>query len=320
MRRTTCSCPSQGIVPDRGSHLFREGVGAASALPRRRLRAAACRRSSSRSTAPRTWTPSTSTEAAVENTLTNAFRNGVADRVSAACRDLYPVAPRGALRRDRRHPLPDAVDPFVRHARPPAAGLLGPQPVDHLIRLLPQALADDGVAYVLQTLAALPGAHGRARAPPRAAGARRRLRLPLPSPTTSATAPSRSRSSSGCPTRTTSTVCGDDVSSATSWRSFTGVDTSARARRVACAAAAPTRSREDRYARRSACSAHEGACRLGPRRPGARGRDAVGGRVTGHRGAVRRASSSTRSTAVEATPARRTPTTSSSCATAAPRR
>ena len=69
------------------------------------------------------------------------------------------------------------------------------------------------------------------------------------------------------------------------WRSFTGVDTSRAREGVACAAAAPTRSREDRYARRSACSAHEGACCLGPRRPRARGRDPVGGRVAGHRGA-----------------------------------
>ena len=32
-------------------------------------------------------------EDAVSNTLTNAFRNGVADRVSAACVDLYPWVP-----------------------------------------------------------------------------------------------------------------------------------------------------------------------------------------------------------------------------------
>ena len=39
---------------------------------------------------------------AVDNTLTNAFRNGVADRVSAAAGRPVPVGARGALRRDRR--------------------------------------------------------------------------------------------------------------------------------------------------------------------------------------------------------------------------
>ena len=51
------------------------------------------------------------------------------------------------------------------------------------------------------------------------------------------------------------------------------------------AAAAPTRSREDRYARRSACSAHEGACcLLGLRRPPALGAAILlGGASPGHR-------------------------------------
>ena len=31
------------------------------------------------------------------NTLANAFRNGVADRISAGCADLYPGCPRSAM-------------------------------------------------------------------------------------------------------------------------------------------------------------------------------------------------------------------------------
>ena len=67
-------------------------------------------------------------EAAVKNTLTNAFRNGVADRVSAAAQDLYPWVP------EERYDLIVAslyqmpVDPFEQADLAPAAGLLGPQP------------------------------------------------------------------------------------------------------------------------------------------------------------------------------------------------
>ena len=50
-------------------------------------------------------------QAAVANTLSNAFRNGVADRVTGEQVDLYPWDPRRALRRCRREPLPDAQRP-----------------------------------------------------------------------------------------------------------------------------------------------------------------------------------------------------------------
>jgi len=85
---------------------------------------------------------------AVEDTLTNAFRNGVDARVTAATVDLYPWVP------DERYDTIVAcldqtpVDPF-RHAsshRP--VDYWGRNLVDHLIRLLPEALTDDGEAYV----------------------------------------------------------------------------------------------------------------------------------------------------------------------------
>ena len=65
----------------------------APALPRRRLRHRRPDACSSRSTGRRTCTRSTSTRRAVANTLANAFRNGVADQVSAAAADLLPWTP-----------------------------------------------------------------------------------------------------------------------------------------------------------------------------------------------------------------------------------
>ncbi len=87
---------------------------------------------------------------AVKNTLANAFRNGVADRVSAACVDLYPWVPeeRYDLIVASLHQLP--VDPFEPVASHRPRDFWGRSQVDHLIGLLPLALADDGVAYVLQ--------------------------------------------------------------------------------------------------------------------------------------------------------------------------
>jgi S-methylmethionine-dependent homocysteine/selenocysteine methylase/SAM-dependent methyltransferase len=87
---------------------------------------------------------------AIRNTLTNAFRNGVADRVSAAAQDLFPWVP------EERYDLIVAslfqmpVDPFEQVVTHRPLDYWGRNLLDHLIRLLPEALADDGVAYVLQ--------------------------------------------------------------------------------------------------------------------------------------------------------------------------
>jgi S-methylmethionine-dependent homocysteine/selenocysteine methylase/SAM-dependent methyltransferase len=89
-------------------------------------------------------------EAAVSNTLTNAFRNGVADRVSAAAADLLPWVP------EERYDVIVAslyqmpVDPFAQVSSHRPLDFWGRNLIDHLIRLLPTALADDGVAYVMQ--------------------------------------------------------------------------------------------------------------------------------------------------------------------------
>jgi S-methylmethionine-dependent homocysteine/selenocysteine methylase/SAM-dependent methyltransferase len=88
--------------------------------------------------------------AAVKNTLTNAFRNDVADRVSAAAQDLYPWVPeeRYDVIVASLHQLP--VDPFEQVGTHRPLDYWGRNLLDHLIRLLPQALADDGAAYVMQ--------------------------------------------------------------------------------------------------------------------------------------------------------------------------
>jgi cyclopropane fatty-acyl-phospholipid synthase-like methyltransferase len=89
-------------------------------------------------------------EGAIKNTLTNAFRNGMADRVSAAAQDLYPWVP------EERYDLIVAslfqmpVDPFEQVTTHRPLDYWGRSLIDHLIRLLPEALADDGTAYILQ--------------------------------------------------------------------------------------------------------------------------------------------------------------------------
>jgi S-methylmethionine-dependent homocysteine/selenocysteine methylase/SAM-dependent methyltransferase len=87
---------------------------------------------------------------AVSNTLTNAFRNGVADRISAAPVDLFPWVP------DERYDVIVAslyqmpVDPFEQVSTHRPLDYWGRNLIDHLISLLPEALAEDGVAYILQ--------------------------------------------------------------------------------------------------------------------------------------------------------------------------
>ncbi len=89
-------------------------------------------------------------QAAAANTLTNAFRNGVADRVSSAAVDLFPWEP------EERYDVIVAslyqmpVDPFEQVSTHRRLDYWGRNLVDHLIALLPKALADDGVAYLMQ--------------------------------------------------------------------------------------------------------------------------------------------------------------------------
>lgn len=87
---------------------------------------------------------------AVANTLSNAFRNGVAERVSGDVVDLYTFIP------DEKYDV--IVASLYQMPVDPRGEVTGHRPVDfwgrnlldHLIHLLPQLLADDGVAYIMQ--------------------------------------------------------------------------------------------------------------------------------------------------------------------------
>ncbi|MGH2875561.1 MAG: homocysteine S-methyltransferase family protein [Solirubrobacteraceae bacterium] len=86
----------------------------------------------------------------VKNTLTNAFRNGVADRVSAASQDLYPWVPEERYDVIVASLYQTPVDPFEQVTTHRPLDYWGRNLLDHLIRQLPEALADDGTAYVMQ--------------------------------------------------------------------------------------------------------------------------------------------------------------------------
>jgi S-methylmethionine-dependent homocysteine/selenocysteine methylase/SAM-dependent methyltransferase len=89
-------------------------------------------------------------ERAVLNTLDNAFRNDVADRVTAATADLYPWVP------DERYDVIVAslgqtpVDPFEQLADHRVRDFWGRSLLDQLLSKLPDALAPDGRAYIVQ--------------------------------------------------------------------------------------------------------------------------------------------------------------------------
>ncbi len=88
--------------------------------------------------------------AAVKNTMANAFRNGVADRVSAAVQDLYPWVPEERYDVIVASLYQTPVDPFEPVVSHRPLDYWGRGLVDHLLRMLPEALADDGIAYVMQ--------------------------------------------------------------------------------------------------------------------------------------------------------------------------
>jgi S-methylmethionine-dependent homocysteine/selenocysteine methylase/SAM-dependent methyltransferase len=87
---------------------------------------------------------------AVANTLANAFRNGVSDRVTGAEADLYEWEP------DERYEVVVAslyqmpVDPFEEPTGHRPLDYWGRTLLDHFLRLLPRVLADEGRAYLMQ--------------------------------------------------------------------------------------------------------------------------------------------------------------------------
>jgi S-methylmethionine-dependent homocysteine/selenocysteine methylase len=89
-------------------------------------------------------------ERAVANTSDNAFRNGVADRVSSAVVDLYPWVPeeRYEVIVASLYQLP--IDPFQQVATHWPIDYWGRNALDQLLAKLPAALAPEGVAYIVQ--------------------------------------------------------------------------------------------------------------------------------------------------------------------------
>jgi S-methylmethionine-dependent homocysteine/selenocysteine methylase/SAM-dependent methyltransferase len=87
---------------------------------------------------------------AVANTLTNAFRNGVADRVSAATVDLFPWVPEEPYDVIVASLYQTPVDPLEQVTTHRPLDYWGRNLIDHLIGKLPDALAPGGVAYVMQ--------------------------------------------------------------------------------------------------------------------------------------------------------------------------
>jgi S-methylmethionine-dependent homocysteine/selenocysteine methylase/predicted nicotinamide N-methyase len=87
---------------------------------------------------------------AVANTLTNAFRNGVADRIRGEVVDLYTFCP------EHRYDLIVAslyqmpVDPEQQTSGHRAVDFWGRNLLDHLIALLPELMAEGSVTYLMQ--------------------------------------------------------------------------------------------------------------------------------------------------------------------------
>jgi S-methylmethionine-dependent homocysteine/selenocysteine methylase/SAM-dependent methyltransferase len=88
--------------------------------------------------------------AAVANALTNAFRNDVAERLTAATVDLFPWVPEERYDVIVASLYQTPVDPFEQVSTHRPLDFWGRNLIDHLIGLLPEALADDGVAYIMQ--------------------------------------------------------------------------------------------------------------------------------------------------------------------------
>src|SRR4051794_29168939 len=87
---------------------------------------------------------------AVANTLSNAFRNGVADRMTGEAVDLYPWVPKDRYDVVVASLYQMPVDPYDQPNSHRPLDFWGRNLFDHLIMLLPRLLTAGGVAYVMQ--------------------------------------------------------------------------------------------------------------------------------------------------------------------------
>jgi S-methylmethionine-dependent homocysteine/selenocysteine methylase/SAM-dependent methyltransferase len=87
---------------------------------------------------------------AVANTLANAGRNGVADRMTGEAIDLYPWVPKARYDLVVASLYQMPVDPYDEPNTHRPLDFWGRNLLDHLITLLPRLLEDDGTAYIMQ--------------------------------------------------------------------------------------------------------------------------------------------------------------------------
>ena len=89
-------------------------------------------------------------DAATANTMTNAFRNGVADTVTADVVDLYTFIPEKTYDIVVASLYQMPVNPFDKGVSHRSVDYWGRNLLDHLFKLLPDLLSEDGIAYVMQ--------------------------------------------------------------------------------------------------------------------------------------------------------------------------
>jgi S-methylmethionine-dependent homocysteine/selenocysteine methylase/SAM-dependent methyltransferase len=87
---------------------------------------------------------------AVANTLANAFRNDVADRITGEALNFYHWAPRDRFDLVVASLYQMPVDPYEEPTGHRPLDYWGRNLIDHFIRLLPNVLTPDGVAYLMQ--------------------------------------------------------------------------------------------------------------------------------------------------------------------------
>ena len=89
-------------------------------------------------------------DAAVANTLTNAFRNGVDDRITGKIADLYTLKPRDKYDTVVMSLYQMPTDPKGKVSGHRPVDYWGRNLLDHCITLLPSLLNDNGIAYIMQ--------------------------------------------------------------------------------------------------------------------------------------------------------------------------